>query len=200
MLSAGFGLLLERRPSRSGQTQGAAQTSPDEAMIFGAVVAEGRPVSGATVRIRGRRGSVESDSQGAFALPWPTNIERGLSLTASKAGYFIGGLPLNAELKPGQNIGTLRLEPLPTEDCASYRWVDPRPDFAANQNCGNCHQEIYDEWRLDAHSRSARNRRLLNLYDGSDWHGRPGKSWSLLDEHPHGAGVCTSCHARNRGA
>lgn len=164
-------------------------------MIFGAVVAKGRPVAGATVRIQGRRRSVQSDSQGAFALPWPADIGRGLSLTASKAGYFIGGVRLPAELKPGENVGTLRLEPLPAEDCATYRWVDPRPDAAAKQNCGNCHQQIYDEWRLDAHSRSAQNRRLLNLYDGSDWQGRPGKGWSLLDEHPHGAGVCTSCHA-----
>ncbi|HVX61490.1 MAG TPA: multiheme c-type cytochrome [Pirellulales bacterium] len=195
LLAAGAGAFWEQCSSRSARPQDAAQTPPDDTMIFGVVVAEGRPVSGATVRIRGRRRSVKSDSQGAFALPWPTDIEHGLSLTASKAGYFIGGLPLRAKLKPGQNVGALRLEPLPTEDCARYSWVDPRPDLAANQNCGNCHLEIYDEWRLDAHSRSARNRRLLNLYDGSDWYGRPGKSWSLLDEHPHGAGVCTSCHA-----
>ncbi len=43
--------------------------------------------------------------------------------------------------------------------------------------------------------RSAAGKHFLNLYDGSDWHGRPGAGWGLLDEKPDGAGVCSSCHA-----
>ena len=42
---------------------------------------------------------------------------------------------------------------------------------------------------------SATNRRFLNLYDGSDWQGRPNRGWSLLAEYPDGSAVCTACHA-----
>ena len=114
-------------------------------------------------------------------------------LTASKAGYFIGGRSLAADCKmPGIEI---ELTPLPEQDCSRYEWVDPTPDKADRRRCGNCHQEIYDEWRLSGHASAAINRRFANLYDGRDWQGRPDRGWSLLAEHPHGAGVCTSCHA-----
>jgi hypothetical protein len=33
-----------------------------------------------------------------------------------------------------------------------------------------------------------------NLFDGSDWQGRLNRGWSLLADHPDGAGVCTACH------
>jgi len=39
------------------------------------------------------------------------------------------------------------------------------------------------------------NRRFLNLYDGSDWQGRPHVGWDLLADNPAGAGVCNACHA-----
>jgi hypothetical protein len=62
-------------------------------------------------------------------------------------------------------------------------------------NCGNCHAEIFQEWSQSGHARSAVNRCLLDLVAGTDWHGRPGKGWSLRDEHPAGVAVCASCHA-----
>ena len=50
---------------------------------------------------------------------------------------------------------------------------------------------LLKEWSAGGHARSAVGRHFRNLYDGSDWHG--GKAgWSLLDEHPDGAGVCSS--------
>src|SRR5262249_50319204 len=84
---------------------------------------------------------------------------------------------------------------LPTEDCEAYHWVEPGPEPPGQHNCANCHQEIYREWSQSGHFRSATNRRFINLFDGTDWHSRPGKGWNLLAEHPDGAGVCTSCHA-----
>jgi hypothetical protein len=84
---------------------------------------------------------------------------------------------------------------LPEEDNEDYRWVDPAADAAHADNCGNCHARIVAEWQGSGHAHAARNRRLLNLYDGTDWHGRPGVGWNLLADNPDGAGVCTSCHA-----
>src|SRR5262245_30037826 len=42
---------------------------------------------------------------------------------------------------------------LPTEDNQFYHWVYPVPDPEFYQNCGNCHQDIYAEWRAGAHAR-----------------------------------------------
>src|SRR5262249_15129574 len=69
----------------------------------------------------------------------------------------------------------------------------PRRDSAFN--CGNCHPQIHREWAASAHASAATNRRLLNLYEGKDWHGRPSPGWHVLAEHPLGAGVCAACHA-----
>lgn len=84
---------------------------------------------------------------------------------------------------------------LPGEDHESYAWVDPAPSPTGTHSCANCHAEIYREWTASGHARAARNRRFLNLYGGSDWHGRPNVSWSLLGQHPEGSSVCTACHA-----
>src|SRR5262249_44969842 len=110
-------------------------------------------------------------------------------ITAAKDGYFVA----SADLKSSPLL--FSLQRLPKDDCEAYRWVEPGPEPAGQHNCANCHQEIYREWSQSGHSRSAANRRFVNLYDGTDWHGRPGKGWNLLAEHPDGAGVCTSCHA-----
>jgi hypothetical protein len=84
---------------------------------------------------------------------------------------------------------------LPAEDNELYTWVAPEPNPARPQNCGNCHAEIYEEWAGTPHARSATNRRFVNLYEGTDWKGKPGVGWSLMADHPDGAGVCTACHA-----
>jgi hypothetical protein len=89
----------------------------------------------------------------------------------------------------------LTLRRLPAEDCERYTWVDPRPDPARRHNCGNCHAALYNEWAASGHARAATGRHFRNLYDGSDWHGNPGRDWNLLADHPDGAAVCTACHA-----
>ena len=114
---------------------------------------------------------------------------RNARVTAWKAGYLIAGSPANASPL------TIRLTPLPREDDEHYTWTDPQPEPAQSKNCGNCHLEIYREWSASGHAHSLTSRRFRNLYEGSDWHGRPNVGWSLLAEHPDGAGVCTACHA-----
>lgn len=154
--------------------------------LSGEVRDENGPVAGATVRIKGTSIATITDERGRFRLPRPENPTR---VTASKEGYLIGGSSM---------IDTplvVRIHRLPTEDCQRYTWVDPTPNPTERMNCGNCHKAIYDEWSRSGHARSAANPRLLNLYEGSDWHGRPNVGWNLLKEHPDGADVCSSCHA-----
>jgi hypothetical protein len=155
--------------------------------LQGVILDDTGPVAGSRIKWQGSLTSVLSNSDGTFELPIiANNPER---VTASKEGYFIAGSPLAA------GHLTLKLNPLPTRDNESYSWIDPTPDAARQQNCGNCHKEIYDEWSASGHSRSATNRRFLNLYNGTDWQGRGHVGWSLRDEHPDGIGVCNACHA-----
>jgi hypothetical protein len=159
---------------------------PEHPELTGRVRDAHGPVADALVRFQGQRLFSRTDAQGRFRLPrFPASPAR---VTAWKEGYFIAGAEADSSV-------LLRLTPLPKEDDPDYAWVDPTPDPTARHNCGNCHGEIHREWAGSAHARAATGRHFLNLYDGSDWHGRPGAGWSLLDQHPDGAGVCTACHA-----
>ena len=155
--------------------------------IMGEVMDGDTPVAGARVRFKGDLQTVLTDVQGRFRLPPPPTPSS--RVTAWKEGYLIAGA--RADSVPLR----INLRRLPAEDCERYAWVDPTPDPAARQNCGNCHGEIYREWAQSGHARAATGRHFRNLYDGTDWDGRPGAGWSLLDQHPDGAGVCTACHA-----
>lgn len=155
--------------------------------LDGHVLNENDPVDGASVRFQGHILRVLSKPDGTFALPVLSHSSS--RITASKEGFFIGGCSADADPV------IVKLTRLPTKDNNSYGWVDPNPDPTRSQNCGNCHREIYEEWSTGGHARSATNRRFLNLYGGSDWHGRPHVGWSLRDDHPDGIGVCNACHA-----
>jgi hypothetical protein len=162
-----------------------ALRGPDEpAGVTGRVLGGDGPLAGARVRFKGTAVSTLTDSEGRFRLP-----PGGGRITAWKDGFLVGGAtPSGPDL-------TLRLTSLPGRDNESYEWVDPAPDPASEHNCGNCHAEIYAEWRASGHSRSVTGRHFRGLYEGTDWEGRPGVGWGLLTQHPDGAGVCSSCHA-----
>lgn len=159
---------------------------PRMQLVQGSVLLDGRPVSGARVRIKGTRHTARTDDAGKFRIT--TAVPAAGRVTAWKEGHFIGGADL------GDNPLTIELKSLPREDFADYEWIDPAPDPAHEHNCGNCHAAIYDEWLASSHSRSLSNRRFLNLVEGTDFHGRPGVGWNLQADYPEGTGVCTSCH------
>jgi hypothetical protein len=142
------------------------------------------PVAGVCVRFKGTNHRATTDADGRFDLNGS-----GTRVTASKPGFFINGVPV------ADGLITLRLRPLPTTDNSDYVWVNPNPSKDRPQNCGNCHGEIFREWAGSAHGGAGRNRRFVNLYDGTDWQGRPNAGWNLLKEHPDGASVCAACHA-----
>jgi hypothetical protein len=174
-LVAGAWVIFSRHP-----------VSSPRANLQGVVINDSGPIPGAKVRYQGSSQFVLSNAEGRFQLPANSDRQR---ITASMEGFFIEGVMSN------DSPLTLKLKRLPAKDNESYSWVDPTPDPARQQNCGNCHKEIFDEWSASGHARSTTNRRLLNLYDGTDWQGRPHAGWSLRDEHPDGIGVCNACHA-----
>jgi hypothetical protein len=156
-------------------------------VIQGHVLSEAGAVAGAVVRVQGSPESVLTDPEGRFELPAPS--ARPVVLTAWKAGFVIGSTTSSPQ------PSCINLHALPAEDNPDYTWVDPTPLAEDHQRCGNCHPEIHQQWQSGVHARTATNRRMLSLYAGTDWRGRPGQGWSLLEEHPLGAGVCQSCHA-----
>jgi len=164
----------------------AARSSREPALV-GHVRDDTGPVAGARVRFKGDPHSTRTDRNGRFRLP--SCSESSYRVTAWKEGYFITGMP--ADRLPL----SLHLTRLPASDYEDYTWIDPTPGSGHRLNCGNCHGEIYREWSASGHARSATGRHFLNLYDGSDWHGKPDRGWSLLADHPDGSGVCTACHA-----
>jgi hypothetical protein len=153
--------------------------------VSGHVRAQGIPVVGARVRLKGTPATAVTDAAGHFRLPHA----KGGRVTAWKNGHFIAGTSV------GSSPLELTLLPLPEADRDDYAWVDPAPDPSKPGNCGNCHGEIYREWAASGHSRSATGRRFRNLYEGTNWNGDPGVGWGLLNDYPVGAGVCASCHA-----
>jgi hypothetical protein len=153
--------------------------------LQGTVLDDTGPIAAALVRVQTTDRHTLTDADGGFRLP-ANSSQR---LTAWKSGYFIVGTDLDTHPL------ALRLTRLPTEDHEAYEWIDPAPGRGTAHNCGNCHAEIYQEWSASAHARSATGKHFLDLYRGTDWDGQPHVGWSLLDEHPLGAGVCAACHA-----
>jgi hypothetical protein len=153
--------------------------------LAGRIFDDDGPVAGARVRLKGTSVSTRTDAQGHFHLALPRARQR---VTAWQEGYLIGGAALDA-------ARTIRLTRLPSEDNAAYEWVDPAANPAEIHNCANCHAEIYRDWSQSGHSRSVAGRHFRNLYEGTDWHGKPDGDWGLLTQYPEGAGVCASCHA-----
>jgi hypothetical protein len=172
--------LLALSALRPGPT---APTPPPP--IRGRVTDAHGPLAEVRVRWKATALATQTDAAGRFRLP----ARPGGRVTAWKDGFLIAGA------RPGGSPLDLRLTPLPAEDNETYEWVDPAPDPAGAHNCANCHAEIYREWSASAHGRSATGRHFRNLYDGTDWHGRPGVGWGLVPEHPDGIAVCASCHA-----
>lgn len=153
--------------------------------VHGTVISNGNPVAGASVRYQATAPEVLTDANGAFHLP-PTAA--GSYVTAGKAGYY------NARTKVSSRPLTIELLPIPREDSARYQWQDPTPNRSQKDNCGNCHDRIYNEWLHDPHSRSADNPLVISLYNGTNLKGDvkagPGYRIDWNDN-----GDCGTCHA-----
>jgi hypothetical protein len=124
-------------------------------VVFGEVHDDLGPVAGASIRFQGALQTVFTDAAGRFQLHRrPQDSAR---LTAWKKGYLIAGTA--AVVSPV----SIHLTSLPCEDYEHYSWVDPEPDPAQQQNCGNCHADIHRKWSKSAHARAVSDRHFLNL-------------------------------------
>jgi hypothetical protein len=155
--------------------------------VTGKVVDVQGQVAGAKVRYQGSGAFHLTNAMGQFKLPAAT--KKTSRVTAWKKGYAITAADLAGAMIQ------LTLKPLPGVDNEDYAWIDPAPHPKQANNCGNCHVQIYQEWHGSAHARSAKNPRFLSLFGGTDGHGKPSPTWSVVDEHPIGSAVCASCHA-----
>jgi hypothetical protein len=154
--------------------------------ITGQVADGPTPLAGARVCLRGGPVTV-TDRRGHFRLTGSGSLSR--RLVVAREGYLV-------QTFPGERLSPpLQLSRLPAEDNPAYSWVEPGPRPAGEQNCINCHRAMYREWQASAHARSATNVHFLNLYDGTDVHGRPGVGWNLRRDNRDGAAVCSACHA-----
>jgi len=143
--------------------------------ITGIVRGPGGPLSGARVRIQTTAIGTTTDTHGAFTLLLPASRSVA-ALTAWAPGYFIG---LSGPVEAGARGVVIDLEPHGDQDHPEYGWVSALAEGTGGGHCKNCHSASFpgperlpfDEWRADAHSRSAANPRFLTMYTGRDVHG-----------------------------
>ena len=142
--------------------------------ISGVVSDGNRPVAGAVVRLQATDVSARTNERGEFTLDlsgkftWPY-----AKVTAWASGYYIAG-PFF--LSQGQSDVRITLKAHHQTDDPSYEWVSALSAAGQPGNCQNCHSNPaapqamlpFDEWALDAHGTSARNRRFLSMYNGTD--------------------------------
>lgn len=188
---------------------------------------EGKPIGNATVRLQATSLYTTTNSEGQFILE---GIQRDdpFRLTAFSPGYIIK----EANATIGTSGITLTLIAHAVEDNEDYAFLTAgvaSETESENTGCAQCHSAIpeeaalgitlpFDEWLLDAHSKSAINPRFLSMYNGTDLQGNqsPPTTYSAhkdygqvplrptVDESyfgpgfkldfPQKTGNCASCH------
>ena len=158
--------------------------------VTGVVTTGGVPAAGAVVRAQGTAVATVTDERGSFHLAIGETSAAPVFITAAKPGFF----NTRARLLAAATSLALDLSPIPDADNEQYRWQDPAPNPRSPDNCGNCHDAIFNEWSRDQHAAAAVNPMVRTMYDGTDVRGRhdvgPGYRRDWADE-----GNCAHCHA-----
>lgn len=147
--------------------------SAPQTTVSGFVYDQSSPVAGAIVRAQATELFTTTDAKGNFTLG---RLSPGMpiTLTAWAPGYYIAGG--ETAYLPGEDKLELELIQHSEIDNPNYEWVSAYASEGDPGNCQNCHSQPgnpesalpFDEWRLDAHSSSARNVRFLTMYTGTD--------------------------------
>ena len=197
-----------------------------EFIISGQVLDSTGPVNDAVVRVQTTQYSTTTDENGNFRLDVSELGEGPHKLTGWATGYFCTG---PVEANAGETGVLIEIHPHSKLDNPDYNWLPSEfhPGEGENQGCAECHSSEgtdlgfllpVDEWRLDAHSRSAVNPIFLTMYQGTDTlgnkspltqfgHSRDYGSFPLRPDSnqpyygpgykldfPDTAGNCASCH------
>jgi mono/diheme cytochrome c family protein len=152
---------------------------PTATQIRGVVLGPAGPLAGALVRIQATGHATSTDRRGRFAIALPASSVDEAALTAWAPGHFCGG-PVRA--RAGLVNVKIRLNAHPQEDNPDYEWLPATSGEKREygQGCAACHSRPdtpglpllpVEQWRLDAHSRSAVNPIFLSMYQGADVEG-----------------------------
>ena len=196
--------------------------------VSGMVIDETRkPIENATIRLQATSLTTTTNSKGEFTLKG-IHKEGPFRLTAFSPGYFIK----EADATIGASDITFTLVAHAVEDNQDYVFLtagSATETEGEKTGCAKCHsanlEEVaqgitlpFDEWSLDAHSKSAQNPRFLSMYNGTDLQGhqsplttyiaqkdyglvplRPNLNESYFGpgfklDFPQKTGNCASCH------
>ncbi|RKX82229.1 MAG: hypothetical protein DRP57_10305, partial [Spirochaetes bacterium] len=159
--------------------------------IQGNVVDEyGQSVFGAIVTISGTNRKTMTDKSGKFYFD-KLHSDASLCISAWFSGYFIGG----GEQYPLAEDVVIHLEPFNKTDHPDYEFIPARIQPGKNSdNCQICHTATnsfeqnlpFDEWILDAHSKSAINERFLTMYEGTDVRGNKSPLTTYVNKQDYG--------------
>ncbi len=155
--------------------------------VQGTVRGPDGPLAGAIVRQQTTTNFVLSDEGGNFLLPGLV-AGKEVVVTAWKEGFH----PAALTVTPPQTGVSLNLVRHPDQDNPDYKWLPSYADGKEPLACEHCMVE-FPQWKVDAHSQSAVNRRFLSLYLGTDLAGsRQGGGY--VDDFPGTSGSCANCH------
>jgi len=128
--------------------------------IIGVVIdKDGNQIPFADVTIATSSYSTQTNAKGLFALSYKKHIKN-KTLTASKYGYIINGIPLNENKKYYKIV----LQRVPNKDNIHYSWI-PSIDKENEKACQNCHKKMTKQWKQSAHGSSAENKIFKNIYN-----------------------------------
>jgi hypothetical protein len=150
--------------------------SPSTTILSGVALGKDGPLPGAVVRVQTTEYSTITDRDGSFLLDVTDLGEGPYQLTGWAQGYFCSG-PMEAYSSTDEI--EIHLIPHHDFDNPEYAWLpsEYHAGQGENQGCAECHSSKgtdyegslpVDEWKDDAHSKSATNPLFLTMYNGTD--------------------------------
>ncbi len=152
--------------------------------VTGRVASSFGPVEGARVRVQGRGPVVLTDAEGRYELPVETLLPGPVRVTAGKEGLFNNGRTALA----GQAGVDIALNPLYLGDDPGYQFISPGV-------CARCHTKLAYYWDQSKMSRTTSNKKLWDMYYGTDETGKSGVAPGYRLDFPESEGDCALCHA-----
>ena len=157
--------------------------------ISGRVTDGQNPISKAVIRSSADTNTTLSDSNGNFELMVANNLPS-ILISIWKEGYYNG----TSIVKNSDSKVEIVLIPLPEEDNHSYTWIDPAPNSeGANYHCGDCHQDIYQQWLASGHAKSASDSIFLDTYNGWNASRNPSYQPGYRLDYAYSNGNCSNC-------